>query len=203
MVAESTNWTPPTSSRSQNHQYRSSNAIYLNIKISILPPSCVQQSSSSPTLGSSTTLYAVIRCLRVVWCRYTVPSGCITIGESPIDRRAGLQTPAGYTLGSSDALTADCVRSCPDRSDVDSPPLRVRSCLSRPGRLPPLRPGFPDTRIGKCQLTTERATGWGKDDGDCVLCHRVSHIRHCCPVRTIGSHPRDVSDSPHSEINNS
>jgi len=45
MVAESTNCTPPTSSRSQNHQYRSSNALCLNIKISILPPSCVQQSN--------------------------------------------------------------------------------------------------------------------------------------------------------------
>jgi hypothetical protein len=29
------------------------------------------------------------------------------------------------------------VRSCPDCSDVDSPPLRVRSCLSRRGGLPP------------------------------------------------------------------
>ena len=98
---------------------------------------------SNPPSGSSKTLYAVIRCLRVVWGRYAVPSGCITIGESPIDRRAGLQTPAGYTLGSSDALTADCVRSCPDRSDVDSPPLRVRSCLSRPGRLPRSAQGSP------------------------------------------------------------
>jgi len=48
MVAESTNCTPPTSSRSQNHQYRSSNALCLNIKISILPPSCVQQSIINP-----------------------------------------------------------------------------------------------------------------------------------------------------------